>query len=471
MAKQQIGIVGLGVMGHMLALNMENKGFTVAGFDLDAEKVSAIDGKIQGKNIVVTNEMSVFLDSLETPRRILMMVPAGAPVDAVINDLKPHLAKNDVLIDGGNSFFKDTERRSRDLEKVGIRYIGTGISGGEEGALHGPCIMPGGQQSAYRLVRPILTKISAHVGTKPCCVYIGPEGAGHFVKMVHNGIEYGDMQIICEAYDILKRVLNLSPEELQEIFAKWNNGALNSYLMEITTDILGRYDDETGKPLLAVILDKAGQKGTGKWTAQMALDLGIAAPTLAMAVEARILSAFKDERVRAAEVLTGPEKPFKGSKDFLIQQVHNALYMAKVSCYAQGFAIMREASQEYNWDLKLDQIAQIWKGGCIIRAKMLEQIRRAYKQNPALDNLMLAPYFTRRLLKAQRSLRYVIRTATQIGIPVLAFSSSLAYYDSYRSKILPANLLQAQRDYFGAHTYKRVDKEGTFHTKWVESSL
>jgi 6-phosphogluconate dehydrogenase len=466
--KQQIGIVGLGVMGHMLALNMESKGFSVAGFDLDAEKVNAVAVNVRGKKILVTNESPVFLNALQTPRRILMMVPAGAPVDAVINDLKSNLAKNDVLIDGGNSFFKDTERRSRELEAAGIRYIGTGISGGEEGALHGPCIMPGGQPAAYRLVKPILTKISAHVGTKPCCVYIGPEGAGHFVKMVHNGIEYGDMQIICEAYDILKRVLHLTPEELQAVFAEWNAGPLNSYLMEITKDILGRYDDETGKPLVDMILDKAGQKGTGKWTAQIALDLGVAAPTLAMAVEARILSAIKSERVRAAEILTGPEKPFKGNRDFLIQQVHNALYLAKISCYAQGFAIMREASKEYNWELKFDQIAQIWKGGCIIRAQMLEQIRRAYKQNPNLENLMLAPYFTKRLLKLQKSLRYVVRLATEMGIPALAFSTSLAYYDSYRSPVLPANLLQAQRDYFGAHTYKRVDKEGTFHTKWIK---
>lgn len=468
MDKQQIGIVGLGVMGHMLALNMESKGFSVAGFDLDAEKVNAVAANVRGKKILVTNELSVFLNALQTPRRILMMVPAGAPVDAVISDLKSHLAKNDVLIDGGNSFFKDTERRSRELEAAGIRYIGTGISGGEEGALHGPCIMPGGQPSAYRLVKPILTKISAHVGTKPCCVYIGPEGAGHFVKMVHNGIEYGDMQIICEAYDILKRALHLTPEELHAVFSEWHAGPLNSYLMEITKDILARYDDETGKPLVDVILDKAGQKGTGKWTAQIALDLGVAAPTLAMAVEARILSAIKSERVNAAKILTGPDKPFKGSRDFLIQQIHNALYMAKISCYAQGFAIMREASKEYKWDLKFDQIAQIWKGGCIIRAQMLEQIRRAYKQNPNLENLMLAPYFTKRLLKLQKSLRSVVRLASELGIPALAFSTSLAYYDSYRSPVLPANLLQAQRDYFGAHTYKRVDKEGTFHTKWIE---
>ncbi len=468
METQNIGIVGLGVMGHMLALNMESKGFSVAGFDLDEKKVNEIAQKVTGKNIVVTNSLQKFLESLQTPRRILLMVPAGAPVDAVINDLKPHLVKGDVLIDGGNSFFKDTERRGKALENAGIRYIGTGISGGEEGALKGPCIMPGGQSSAYRLVKPILSKIAAHVGPHSCCTYIGPGAAGHFVKMVHNGIEYGDMQTICEAYDLLKRVLNISPEELQSTFSEWNQGALNSYLMEITADILGKYDPETHKPLVDVILDAAGQKGTGKWTAQIALDLGVAAPTLAMAVEARILSAFKKERLAAAEMLEGSPKKFKGKKAYFIRQVHNALYMSKIACYAQGFGIMREASKEYGWDLKFHQIAQIWKGGCIIRAKMLEQIKRAYKKQPDLANLMVAPYFSKRLAKLQGSLRYVVRTAAELGIPVLAFSSSLAYYDSYRSKVLPANLLQAQRDYFGAHTYKRLDKEGTFHTIWKE---
>jgi len=466
--QQQIGIIGLGVMGHMLALNMESKGFSVAGFDLDAAKVNAIASNDSGKNIVVTSELTQFLGSLEKPRRILLMVPAGAPVDAVIQNLKPHLLKGDVVIDGGNSFFKDTERRNKELEALGVRYIGTGISGGEEGALRGPCIMPGGQSSAYRLVRPILTKIAAYVGTKPCCTYIGPGGAGHFVKMVHNGIEYGDMQIICEAYDILKRVLALSPAELQATFAKWNTGPLNSYLMEITADILGKYDDETDKPLVEVILDQAGQKGTGKWTAQIALDLGVAAPTLAMAVEARILSAFKTERLAAAPVLHGPDKQFTGSREFLIRQVHNALFLTKIACYAQGFAMMREASKEYNWNLKFDQIAQIWKGGCIIRAKMLEPIRRNFKKQPDLPNLMVAPNFSKLLNKLHRSARYVLRVTTELGIPTLALSSALAYYDSYRSEVLPANLLQAQRDYFGAHTYKRVDKAGTFHTKWKE---
>ncbi|MBN1349999.1 NADP-dependent phosphogluconate dehydrogenase [candidate division KSB1 bacterium] len=468
MKKQEIGIIGLGVMGQNLAMNMERNGFSVAGYDLDQSRTKQVAEKVAGKDIAIAATLDEFLNSLKSPRRIMLMVPAGAPVDSVIEQLRPHLSKGDVLIDGGNSFFKDTERRGQSLEADHIHYIGTGVSGGEEGALWGPAIMPGGPKNAYRLVKPILTKISAHVGSHSCCTYIGPGAAGHFVKMVHNGIEYGDMQTICEAYDILKNCLHLSPAELQQTFTKWNQGQLNSYLMEITANILGKIDDETGKPLVDVILDKAGQKGTGKWTAQTALDLGVAAPTLAMAVEARILSAFKNERLEAAKILGGPQKAFKGSKDYFIRMVHDALLMSKIACYAQGFAIMREASREYSWNLKFHEIAQIWRGGCIIRAKLLEQIRRVYKREPDLTNLMVAPYFSRLLNKLHKSVRYVVRTAAGMGVPALAFSTSLSYYDSYRREVLPANLLQAQRDYFGAHTYNRVDKEGVFHTEWTK---
>jgi len=466
MQKQNIGVVGLGVMGQNLVLNMECHGFSVAGFDVDREKLKVSEQKFAGEKIVVTYALEEFVQALEMPKRILMMVPAGDPVDAVINKLKPLLSKGDVLIDGGNSFFMDTDRRGKELEASGIRYIGTGISGGEEGALWGPSIMPGGQEAAYRLVESILTSIAAQVDDGPCCTYIGPGGAGHYVKMVHNGIEYGIMQLICEAYDILKRALGMSAAELQQVFATWNEGELNSFLIEITATVLGKMDEETHQPLVDLILDKAGQKGTGKWTSQNALDLGVATPTINAAVEARILSAFKEERVAASEVLKGPEEKFKGNKEQFIESLHQALRLAIITCYAQGFALLREASKEYSFGLKFAEIARIWKGGCIIRARVLDPIKTAFTDNSDLPNLLVHPQFSSVVNELQKHLRFVVGTANELGIPCLAFSASLGYVDSYRQKRLPANLLQAQRDYFGAHTYRRIDKEGVFHTIW-----
>lgn len=464
---QQIGLVGLGVMGQNLALNMANHGFSVAGFDLDANKAAAFRAKAAGKPIAICGTWEEFVASLDVPRRIMMMVPAGAPVDAVIKELLPRLSARDVLIDGGNSHFLDTIRRNKELNERGVHYIGTGVSGGEEGALHGPCIMPGGQAEAYRLVEPILTAIAAKVGDEPCCAYMGGGGAGHFVKTVHNGIEYGIMQLICETYDLLHRGLGLPTPEIKRIFAEWNDAELNSFLMEITVLVLGKRDPETGQPLVDLILDHAEQKGTGKWTAQSALDMGMPVPTLAQAVEARILSGLKTERVAAAEVLPGPA----GGKDgaaAAVASVRKAFYLGMLACYAQGMALLREASKEYGFCLRYDEIARIWRGGCIIRARMLEDIRRALTQNPELTNLMLSPVFAARVAEGQAALREIICLAAQTGVPMICASATLAYYDSYRSARLPANILQAQRDHFGAHTYKRLDKEGTFHTVWTE---
>lgn len=396
------------------------------------------------------------------------MVKAGAPTDATIEQLKPHLEPGDILIDGGNTFFKDTQRRNKELSELGIHFIGTGVSGGEEGALTGPSIMPGGQKEAYDLVSPILKDISAKVNGDPCCTYIGPDGAGHYVKMVHNGIEYGDMQLISEAYFLLKNLLGLNADELHQVFAEWNKGELDSYLIEITADIFTKKDEETGKPLVDVILDKAGQKGTGKWTSQSALDLGIPLPLITESVFARFISALKEERVKASKLLKGPEtKGFEGDRSKLIESIRRALYMSKICSYAQGFAQMRAASEEYNWNLRYGDIAMIFRGGCIIRAQFLQKIKEAYDRDPNLTNLLLDPYFKEIVEKYQSSLREVVSLAVLQGIPVPAFSAALAYYDSYRTETLPANLIQAQRDYFGAHTYERVDKEGIFHTEWI----
>jgi 6-phosphogluconate dehydrogenase len=405
-------------------------------------------------------------EMLEKPRKIMLMVKAGAPVDAVIDQLKPHLEPGDLLIDGGNSFFGDTERRAKDFEAMGLLYIGTGVSGGEYGALWGPSIMPGGQPKAYALVEPILTALAARVNGDPCVTYIGPRGSGHYVKMVHNGIEYGDMQLIAESYDILHRVGGLSAQELHQVFAEWNQGELESYLIEITADIFARMDDETGKPMVDVILDEAKQKGTGKWTSQNALDLGAPIPTINAAVESRIISAYKDERVAASAVLSGPAVQYKGDRSELVQAMRKALYSAKICSYAQGFTLLKAASEEYDYNLKLGELATIWRGGCIIRAKFLNRIREAYERNPDLPNLLLDPGFKADVESGQEALRFVIKTAVENGVPCLAFSSALAYFDAYRTARLPANLTQAQRDYFGAHTYRRVDKEGIFHTEW-----
>lgn len=470
MSKQQIGVVGLAVMGKNLALNIESRGFTVSVFNRSAEKTKELLQEAPGKQLVGTYSIEEFVQSLEVPRKILIMVKAGGPTDDTINQLVPYLDKGDILIDGGNAFFPDTQRRNKELAEQGIRFVGTGVSGGEEGALNGPAIMPGGQEDAYKLVEPILTSISAKVGDDACCTYIGPDGAGHYVKMVHNGIEYGDMQLICEAYQLLKDVLNVSVEELHEIFTEWNNGELDSYLIEITRDIFTKYDAETGKPMVDVILDSAGQKGTGKWTSQSALDLGVPLSIITESVFSRFISAMKEERVAASKVLKGPDAPaFTGDRKAFIEAVRQALYASKICSYAQGFAQMRAASEEYNWDLKYGSIAKIFRGGCIIRARFLQNIMEAYDRDPGLKNLLLDSYFNGVVDNYQQSWRQVIAEAVTRGIAVPSFASALAYYDSYRTERLPANLLQAQRDYFGAHTFQRVDKEGSFHFNWMEN--
>ncbi len=470
MAKQQIGVIGMAVMGRNLALNIESRGFTVSIFNRSREKTDEVMQEAAGKNLHPTYTIEEFVNSLEVPRKILIMVQAGAGTDATIDALVPLLAEGDIIIDGGNAYFPDTQRRSKELEARGFRFIGTGVSGGEEGALKGPSIMPGGQESAYKLVEPILTAISAKVGDDACCTYIGPDGAGHYVKMVHNGIEYGDMQLICEAYHLLKSVLGLNTEELHAIFKEWNQGELDSYLIEITADIFSKYDPETGKPMVDVILDSAGQKGTGKWTSQSSLDLGVPLSIITESVFSRFLSAMKEERVAASKLLSGPEaKPFQGDKQAFIESIRKALFASKICSYAQGFAQMREASEEYGWNLRYGDIAMIFRGGCIIRARFLQNIKDAYDKNPELRNLLLDDYFKNVVQSYQDAWREVVSTAVANGIPVPGFASALSYYDSYRSERLPANLLQAQRDYFGAHTFKRLDKEGSFHFEWMSN--
>ncbi|WP_113930922.1 NADP-dependent phosphogluconate dehydrogenase [Bacillus sp. P14.5] len=468
MSKQQIGVIGLAVMGKNLAWNIESRGYSVSVYNRSREKTDEMLQESKGKNVVGTYSIEEFVQSLETPRKILLMVKAGGPTDATIEQLKPFLDKGDILIDGGNTFFEDTRRRNHELSESGIHFIGTGVSGGEEGALTGPSIMPGGQKEAYELVAPIFKDIAAKVDGEACTTYIGPDGAGHYVKMVHNGIEYGDMQLIGESYFLLKHVAGFSAEELHETFAEWNKGELDSYLIEITADIFTKYDDETGKPMVDVILDKAGQKGTGKWTSQSALDLGVSLPIITESVFARFISSIKDERVKASKILSGPEtKPFEGDKKELVESIRKALYMSKICSYAQGFTQMRAASEEYGWDLSYGEIAMIFRGGCIIRAQFLQKIKDAYDKEPGLSNLLLDDYFKEIVESYQYALRDVISTAVQNGIPVPGFSAALSYYDSYRTETLPANLIQAQRDYFGAHTYERTDKEGIFHTEWM----
>ncbi|MCQ6278942.1 NADP-dependent phosphogluconate dehydrogenase [Bacillus sp. EB600] len=468
MEKQNIGVVGVGVMGRSLALNFESKGFTVSMYDLSAEKVNQIIEHNQGKRLFGTANIEEFVQSLESPRKILVMVNAGVITDKAIESLLPYLEKGDILIDGGNSFYKDTIRRNQELAEKGFLFIGAGVSGGEEGALKGPAIMPSGQKEAYEAVEPLLTSISAKVNGDPCCTYIGPNGAGHYVKMVHNGIEYSDMQLICETYHLMKEFLGLSTDELHEVFAEWNKGELDSYLIEITSDIFTKKDPETGKPIVDVILDTAGQKGTGKWTSQSALDLGVPLSIITESVFARYISAMKSERVRASNILQGPTKQeFSGDKKDFIELIRKSLYLSKIVSYAQGFAQLKVASVEYDWDLRPGEIAMIFRGGCIIRAQFLQNIKDAYDRNPNLDNLLLDEYFRSIVENYQDAAREVVTMAIKAGIPVPGLSSALAYYDSYRSAVLPANLLQAQRDYFGAHTYQRVDREGTFHTDWL----
>ena len=478
MAKADIGLIGLAVMGENLALNIESRGFPVAVFNRTVAKVdNFIEARAKGKNFVGTHSIEELVGALGTPRKVILMVKAGEAVDAFINLLTPHLSKGDLIIDGGNSNFMDTMRRHDALAAQEILFIGTGISGGEEGALKGPAMMPGGTSEAYTLVESIFTKIAAQVDGVPCVSYIGPNGAGHYVKMVHNGIEYGDMQLICEVYALMKSALGMNADEMHEVFKDWNQGELDSYLIEITADIFTQRD-ASGVPFVDVILDQAGQKGTGKWTSISALDFGIAAPTIAEAVFARCISAVKQERVKAAEVLSGPSEAYRGDKSALLSAIHDALYASKICSYAQGFALMHEASQEYNWNLNLGRIALGWRGGCIIRARFLYRIAEAYERDPNLPNLLLDPYFQEVIESAQRNWRHVVATATQLGIPIPAFSSALAYFDSYRSSRLPANLIQAMRDYFGAHTYHKIDPDGNtiagtdggptvFHTEWM----
>lgn len=466
--KQQIGVIGLGVMGKNLALNMESKGYSVSVYDYWTDRIDELAEKeAQGKKILGAYSVEEFVLSLETPRKILLMIKAGETTDSVIASLLPHLQPGDILIDGGNSFFKDTNRRAARLWEAGLHFIGAGISGGEEGALNGPSIMLGGPIEAFSHVKPILEAISAKVDGTPCTAYIGPDGAGHYVKMVHNGIEYGDMQLISEAYFIMKHALGLTTQEMSDIFSEWNKGELDSYLVEITADILSKRDEDTGKPLVDQILDVAGQKGTGKWTSQNALDLGVSLPIVTESVFVRFISSVKEERVSASKILQGPEpKKQTGESREMIEAIRKALYMSKICSYAQGFAQMRAASQEYGWNIPYGEVATIFRGGCIIRAQFLQKIKEAFDRNHELPNLLVDPYFQEIMGEYQDALRKVLILTIQQGIPAPAFSSALAYYDSYRSETLPANLIQAQRDYFGAHTYQRVDKEGFFHTEW-----
>jgi 6-phosphogluconate dehydrogenase len=462
------GVVGLGVMGASLALNMERNGFPVAGYDLDAAKTQAFtSGPASGKAIVGVASAAALTAALERPRRILMMVPAGSAVDSVIAHLKPHLEAGDILIDGGNSWFLDTERRNRELAGEGFQYVGTGVSGGEQGALWGPSIMPGGPRDAYEQLAPVLRAIAAKApDNQPCVDYMGPGGAGHYVKMVHNGIEYGDMQLIAEIYDVLRRGLGLPAKEAGAVFAAWNGGPLQSYLIEITARVLAEVDPDTGQPLVDVILDEAAQKGTGKWTSQNALDVGAPIPTINAAVESRIISSLKAERIEASRVLRGPSPHYGGPRQRVIDAAGDALYAAKITSYAQGLSLLRLASREYGYDLRPGTIAGIWRAGCIIRATLLADIMAAYNRQSELVNLLLDPAFRDAVESRQASWRFLLQTAIELGIPVLALSASLAYFDAYRTERLPANLTQAQRDYFGAHTYRRVDRPGVFHTEW-----
>ena len=471
MKQADIGVIGLAVMGENLILNMASKGFTVACYNRTVEKVDAfMAGRAKGKTINGCHSLDEFCGALARPRRVMLMVKAGKPVDEFIELLLPLLAPGDIVIDGGNSHFPDTIRRTRYLESKGMLFIGTGVSGGEEGALAGPSIMPGGSPAAWPHVKPIFQAIAAKVadGT-PCCDWVGRDGAGHYVKMVLNGIEYGDMQMICEAYSLMAVILGMKPAEMSRVFAGWNEGELDSYLIEITRDILAKTDDDTGLPIVDIILDTAGQKGTGKWTSQSALDLGAPAPTVAEAVFARCISAIKEERVLAAQVLRGPQTPFAGDRKAFVEDIRRALYASKICSYAQGFQLIRLAAAEYKWDLNYGNIALMWRGGCIIRAQFLGRIKDAFGEEPDLANLLLAPFFKEAIETSQAAWRRVVATAVTLGVPVPAFASALAYYDGYRSARLPANLLQAQRDYFGAHTYERVDRPRGqfFHTNWT----
>jgi 6-phosphogluconate dehydrogenase len=465
-----IGLIGLAVMGENLVLNMESKGFQVSVFNRTVQKVDDfLAGRAKGKKITGTHSIEELVKSLKRPRKIMIMVKAGSAVDDTINSLIPLLEKGDIIIDGGNTHFPDTNRRTAMVESKGLLYIGTGVSGGEEGALLGPSIMPGGSKAAWPEVKPIFQAIAAKVEDgSPCCDWVGENGAGHFVKMVHNGIEYGDMQLICEAYQIMKDLLHMSADEMHEVFKEWNKGELDSYLIEITRDILA-FKDADGMPLVDKILDTAGQKGTGKWTAVAALDSGIPLTLIGEAVFARCLSAVKEERVKASKILHGPKAEFKGDKAKFIDDLKDALYAAKIVSYAQGYSLMAAAAAEFGWKLNYGGIALMWRGGCIIRSAFLGKIKEAFENNPSISNLLLDPFFSDKVEKAQKGWRNVVATAVSHGVPMPAISSALGYFDGYRCDRLPANLLQAQRDYFGAHTYERTDKPRGefFHTNWT----
>lgn len=465
----KIGLIGLAVMGENLVLNIAGKGFPIAVFNRTVNKVDEfIRQKAEGLPIGGAHSIPELISMLEKPRKVLLLVKAGDPVDEMIGELLPHLEPGDIIIDGGNSHFADTGRRFSELAAKGIRFLGLGVSGGEEGALKGPSLMPGGDLSAYQELSDVLTTIAAQAADGPCCAYVGPAGAGHYVKMIHNGIEYGDMQLISEAYYIMKNVLGLSARELHQVFAEWNKGELDSYLIQITSDIFTKADPETGIPLVEVILDKAGQKGTGKWTSQSALDLGVPTPTITEAVFARCMSAYKAERVAASSILEGPKSRFTGDRDAFLRAIHDALYASKICSYAQGFALMKAASEEYGWNLNFGDIALLWRGGCIIRARFLDRIKEAFARESKLNNLLIDDFFHSAIHRMQDNWRLVVKTCKELGIPTPAFSASLDYYDSYRRAVLPANLIQAQRDYFGAHTYERKDRAGVFHTEWMK---
>ncbi|RIK81306.1 MAG: phosphogluconate dehydrogenase (NADP(+)-dependent, decarboxylating) [Planctomycetota bacterium] len=467
------GLIGLAVMGENLALNIESRGFAIAVFNRTTSKVDELlAGRAKGKRFVGCHSLEELVNAVEPPRKIMMMIKAGPAVDEQIERLIPLLSPGDVIIDGGNEHYTNTERRTKYVESKGLLYIGTGVSGGEEGALKGPSMMPGGSEKAWPLVKPIFQAIAAKVGPKgdiPCCEWVGPRGAGHYVKMVHNGIEYGDMQLICEAYYVLREAIGLSNDELYDVFAEWNRGDLDSYLIEITRDIFSVKDEATGGHLVDKILDTAGAKGTGKWMSQLALDLGVPSTLVTEAVYARCLSALKEARVRASKVLKGPSARYEGDRKAFIEHVRQALYASKIASYAQGYVQLQAAAKEHNWPLDYGNIAMLWRGGCIIRARFLDRIKEAFAADKNLENLLLAPYFREAIDKAQAAWRHVVSTAVTLGIPTPAFTTALAYYDGYRRDRLPANLLQAQRDYFGAHTYERIDKPRGefFHTDWL----
>jgi 6-phosphogluconate dehydrogenase len=467
--KADIGLIGLAVMGQNLVLNMNDHGFTVAVYNRTTSKVDEfINGAAKGTKVIGTHAITEFIAALEKPRRVMLMVKAGQAVDDFIQLLIPRLEAGDIIIDGGNSNYEDTIRRTQYVESKGLLYIGTGVSGGEEGARHGPSIMPGGSPEAWEAVKPIFQSIAAKVGGEPCCDWVGENGAGHYVKMVHNGIEYGDMQLICEAYDLMKRGLGMRNEEMHRVFARYNEGKLNSYLIEITRDILG-YRDENGAAVIDLILDAAGQKGTGKWTVISSMDLGIPITLVSEAVYARALSAMVDERMQAARILKGPAAKFDGDKEEFVNDIEQAMYAAKIISYAQGYMLLRAAAAEYNWNLNYGGIALMWRGGCIIRSIFLGDIRNAFQRNPNLTNLLMDSFFSGQVMAAQPAWRRVVMKAAELGITIPAMASALNFFDGYRRERLPANLLQAQRDYFGAHTYERIDKSRGqfFHTNWT----